>query len=180
LTAGIWKDEDVEKNGGVRTPPSVKAFWHLPTIDDGSGNNLFWDLKPVAKYDSDSNVWDSSKTDIDANNIEVIENDQEDLCAEYWVYGDTMVGCVKIVGNLRRMFKTIDPVPTDDLEWDYVKYQMHAMIAETDPAVAIKDVLKFDEKTVDFNKFNLQEAALFGLSSVGALMIGSVLSLLVF
>ena len=43
-----------------------------------------------------------------------------------------MVACVKISGDLTRLFKTTETsVPNDDLEWKYVKYQMHAMIGTT-------------------------------------------------
>ncbi len=65
-----------------------------------------------------------------------------------------MVACVKISGDLTRLFKTTETTtPNDDLELKYVKYQMHAMIGAT--SGTIEDVLQFEEKTVDLNTFNL-------------------------
>jgi hypothetical protein len=66
-----------------------------------------------------------------------------------------MVACVKISGDLTRLFKTTETSsPNDDLELKYVKYQMHAMIGTTSGGT-IQDVLQFEEKTVDLNTFNL-------------------------
>lgn len=43
-----------------------------------------------------------------------------------------MVACVKIQGDLTRLFKTTETTnPPDDLEWKYIKYNMHAMVGET-------------------------------------------------
>jgi hypothetical protein len=83
---------------------------------------VFYDIKPVAKYDSDNTVWDSNRTLGTSDNF-TIPSQKSDLCLESWIYGDTMVACVKIQGDLERNFKTTETtVPNDDLEWKYIKY----------------------------------------------------------
>lgn len=134
-----------------------------------------YDIKPVAQYDSDKNVWDAPITDGGVINIETLESVADNICAEYWVYGDTMAACVKIVGNLRRLFTTTDTGTTpNDLPWNYVAYQMHAMIGETAADYVVQDVLQWPEQTVDFNNFNKQADAVYGLSSVGVLAISAL------
>ena len=56
-----------------------------------------------------------------------------------------MVACVRIQCDLKRLFKTTSTTtPPDDLDWSYVKYQMHAMIGESiTPTVPLQDVLQF-------------------------------------
>lgn len=79
-------------------------------------------------------MWDSNRTLASSDNFNIVQTNGENLCLESWVYGDTMVACVKIQGDLTRLFKTSETTnPPDDLEWKYVKYNMHAMIGETDP-----------------------------------------------
>lgn len=60
LTAGIYKPDDVTANSGVFTAPSVKATWLPQTqqvgaaiTDSGYVPPIFYDIKPVTKYDSD-------------------------------------------------------------------------------------------------------------------------------
>lgn len=91
-----------------------------------------------------------------------------------------MVACVKIQGDLERNFKTTETtVPNDDLEWKYVKYQMHAMVGETDKTKSVQDVLQWAEQSVDFNTFNLPDAAI-SLTAMRNFVIGGALSMLVF
>jgi hypothetical protein len=63
--------------------------------DVGYVEPVFYDIKPVAKYDSDKTVWDSNRTLGTSDNF-TIPSQKSDLCLESWIYGDTMVACVKI------------------------------------------------------------------------------------
>lgn len=193
LTTGTYKNADVTANSNTFTSPSVKVTW-VPkktqvgtvTTDPSYVAPIFYDIKPVAKYDSDSTVWDTNRTLATSDNFSIVQTNGENLCAESWVYGDTMVACVKITGDLTRDFKTSETTnPPDDLEWKYVKYNMHAMIGETDPTTTTKtftvqDVLQWADQSVDFNTFNLPEAAITGFSCVRNLILGTALSLLLF
>lgn len=140
LEAGIWKPEDVAANGDVYTPPKVHAYWNT---------NSIWDLKPTQKYDSDSNVWDDPANTA-YNSYTPGEDSAIDLCTDYWVFGDTSAGCVQIEGTMTRYFTTADPdptLPTDvkDIEWDYIAYQMHAQIQDTNPGASTNTALQWDE-----------------------------------
>lgn len=60
LTAGIYKNADVSANNFVFTAPSVKATWvpqrqqvGAASTDVGYVAPIFYDIKPVTKYDSD-------------------------------------------------------------------------------------------------------------------------------
>lgn len=57
---------------------------------------VFYDIKPVAKYDSDSTVWDSNRTLNTSDNFKIVQKTTDNLCVESWIYGDTSVACVKI------------------------------------------------------------------------------------
>ena len=72
-------------------------------------NAVFFDIKPVAKYNSDSTDYDKPLTDATSDAFTAGEATSINLCQESWVYGDSMVACVKIVGTLTRLFTPTDP-----------------------------------------------------------------------
>ena len=142
---------------------------------------VFYDIKPVSKYDSDDTVWDTNRKERLNDAFTILETTTKNLCVEQWIYGDSFVACVKIEGNLWRYFKTQETTtPADDLEWLYVKYQMHAMVGVADKTVGVNDALQWAEQTVDFNTFNLPAFASLGLSSASCLLLGAAVSLLHF
>jgi hypothetical protein len=67
-----------------------------------------WDIKPVAKYNSDKTYYDKPITDLASSAFTPVEASTVDLCKESWVYGDSMVACVKIEGSITRPFTTTD------------------------------------------------------------------------
>ena len=85
---------------------SVK--WATQKIQDWTAA-VFFDIKPVAKYNSDSTYFDQPLTDISSDAFTIVEPVSQDLCVERWVYGDTMIACVKIEGSLTRNFVPTDP-----------------------------------------------------------------------
>ena len=69
-----------------------------------------FDIKPVAKYNSDETYYDAPVTDIASTAFTTVEANSVDLCQESWVYGDSMIACVKIQGSLTRDFTPTDPM----------------------------------------------------------------------
>ena len=93
---------DVAANSNKYTAPTVKATFATQTAQVGTSGAvgyvapLFFDLKPTSKYDSDESSWDSAKTNLNNDNFSIVNSLTDNICAESWVYGDSMVACVKI------------------------------------------------------------------------------------
>jgi hypothetical protein len=183
LTVGYYRPLEIQLGAAVTTP-SVKVTWKKQRINDAVApldNSVFYDIKPVSKYDSDDTVRDSNRDDPLNDAFATVEDENTQLCKEQWVYGDTFVACVKIEGNLTRLFKTLETSnPPDDLEWSYIKFKMHALVGVYDKTVTQNDALLFPEQDVDFNTFNMPLFAIHGLRDVRSLLIGTAIGMLLF
>ena len=89
LTAGNYKPDDVTENSNTFTAPSVKVTWSLQKVqvgaqptDEGYVAPVFYDIKPVAKYDSDATVWDSNRTLPTSDNFKIVQKLTDNLCVE--------------------------------------------------------------------------------------------------
>lgn len=69
---------------------------------------ISFDIKPVAEYNSDITYIDLPVTDAASDAYTIVEATSVDLCKESWIYGDTMVACVRIEGSLTRPFTPTD------------------------------------------------------------------------
>ena len=136
---------------------------------------MFFDLKPVTKYDSNAVNWDTQRTLTTSDNYVIVQSLTEQLCKEQWIYGDTAVACVKIQANMTRKFKTDETTnPPDDIELTYSKFIMHAQIGSLTGNVI--EVLNFAEQSVDFNTFNLPPSgARIGFATSAAALVSGIL-----
>ena len=130
--------------------PSIYVEW----IDTATPTAFKYDLKPTSEFDitedASQDDWTTTEAMWDGTTP---ESSGVNLCKETWLLSDTAAACVKTVGGASRDWTSTD---ADDIDFDYVVYQIATQFGKSDDATADS---QFSQISVDFATFQESETA---------------------